>query len=245
MVDLTSAPVIEVQQILRDPVGAVTAFKRYGGPVIEMDTSGAVVSRSIAHFRPAPVSLAPDGEHFAILSPPLDHPDWPGGFYIGGFHDSITRNLVSLKYPDRYDSFAKLPIADWSPRGDTLLFSHLGTISLVDVQTGRSRKLADGGAAMWSPSGDWISYVTVKSEVTLLNPSTGESKRIDPGKQMQWLPKWSPDGKYLLVPEGEGSHVVYGCLWVYRVSDGAWAPLPDFNPFMQEWYWIELQASKM
>ncbi len=241
MVDLTSAPVVDP---LRDPHGALAASPQYGGPVTEADTRGTVVARSIAHFRPATVSPAPDGEHFAIMSPPLDHPDWPGGLYIGGFHEKSARNLLSIKYAGQYDTFAKLPTADWSPHGDTLLFSHLGTVSEVRVDTGQLRKLADGGAAMWSPSGDWISFVTPSSEVALLNPSTGESKSIDPGRKMLSPPKWSPDGKYLLVPEGDGSYVVGGCLWIYRISDGAWVPLPDFGAWLTEWYWIEREPPK-
>jgi hypothetical protein len=236
MVDMTFAPVIDP---LRNPSSAVASASQYGGPVTEIDIHGAAVARSLVYYRPAAVSLAPDGERFAIMSPPIDPPDLAGGLYLGGFHERTARRLLSVKYADRYDSFAKVPTVDWSPRSDRLLFSHLGSISEVRVDTGSSRKLADGGAAMWSPSGDWISFVTPDSELALVNLRTGESKRIDPGRKMLSAPKWSPDGKYILVPEGYGSHVIGGCLWIYRVADGAWVPLPDLASWPTEWYWIE------
>jgi hypothetical protein len=241
MVDLTSFPPIDP---LRNPSAFAADLGRYNGPVIEMDARGTVIARSVARFRPAPVSLAPDGEHFAILAPPVGDIAGPGGLYIGAFHQGGGRNLARVGSEDRYETFARVPSIDWSPRGDSVLFSDLGTISLVDIRTGLLKRLAEGGAATWSPSGDWISYVTLKSEVALLNPSTGETKRIDPGKEMQWTPKWSPDGRYLLIPEGEGSHVYEGCLWVYRISDGAWAPLLDFGAWLKEWYWVDTGPSR-
>jgi hypothetical protein len=242
MVDLTSAPVLNP---LKDPSGTVAALPRYGGPVVEIDTRGAVIARSRLLFRPGPVSLAPDGEHFAIISAPLGPYDRRAGAYIAGFHDDDARNLNvtfagSRDSPSDRHGSAEQTSTDWSPQGGRLLLSYLGAVSLVDVRTGQSKKLVEGGGAMWSPSGDWISYMTPKSEVALLNPSTGVSKLIDPGKEMLWPPKWSPDGKYLLVPEGRGSHVVDGCLWVYRISDGAWAPVPDSGALLAEWYWIEM-----
>ncbi len=242
MVDVPSVPT--VPDTIRDPAGASAAFAEYWGPLIEMDTAGRMVARSVARFRPAPLSLAPDGERFAIMSPPQGREDLPPGLYVGGFHENTARGLVTTNQARYYGSFADQPSSDWSPRGDVLLFSHLGTVSLIDVDTGISRKLVDGGAAAWSPLGDWISYVTPKSEVALLNPSTGGSKMIDPGRKMHFAPKWSPDGKYLLIPEGDGGYVVGGCLWVYRVSDGAWVPLTHLGTFRTEWLWIQMQQSK-
>src|SRR5215472_13348895 len=156
---------------------------RAGAPVLEVDAKGFVVARSVTRFVPSwQVFLAGDGEHFAITGPPADHRDWGEGIYLGGFHDSGARKLVGFKYSRDYPSIADYPTADWSPHSDKLLFSNLGTVMEVEVATGRTRKLADGGAAQWSPEGDWISYTTrTKSEIVLLNPSTGASRRIDPG----------------------------------------------------------------
>jgi Tol biopolymer transport system component len=149
---------------------------------------------------------------------------------------------MAVTYPVLVDGRQPPQISvDWSPDGESVLFSYEGAVLLVDAQTGQTRKIADGGAALWSPTGEWISYVTSQSEPALLNVATGESKVINPGKPTGSVLEWSPDGKYLLIPEGEGSHVPYGCLWVYRVSDGAFVPILRYGMTNSTPHWIQLQ----
>jgi len=164
-VDMTAAPALDP---IRDPAGFVASLPAYGGPVVAMDDRGVVVSRSIAHFRPAIVSLSPDLEHFALTGTPLDHPNWPPGVNIGAFHEKEPRNLIRVQWPARYDRPEMAPSLDWSPDGKTLLFSHQGTILLIDVATGNSKKLAEGAGAIWSPSGDYIAYISIQSDAELV-----------------------------------------------------------------------------
>src|SRR5580704_15661092 len=97
-----------------------------------------------------------------------------------------------------------LTALDWSPDGQSLLFSTSGGIEILDVETGGSQKVADGNYGRWSPSGDWISYVTPQRHATILNLRTHETKMIDPRSEMAWQVEWSPDGKLLLLPEAGG-----------------------------------------
>ena len=242
MVDMSNAPAIDS---LRDAVGSLAGIPLYGGQVVEMDSQGSVINRSIVRFHPATVSLSADGEHFAILGAPLGPGDWvrATGVYVGGFHVKEIRKLIEAEPAAPFSAIESESSVDWSPDGSALLLSQLGSVSLIDVQTGRSRKIVDGGAARWSPDGVSMSYVTLKSEAALLNVSSGESKLIDPGKKVNAPLEWSPDGKYLIVAEEQGSHVYEGCLWVYRVSDGAWAPFPDYGVFAKRWYWIQLETA--
>ena len=239
MVDMSNSPAID---LLKDAVGSVAGVSLYGGQVVEMDSQGSVINRSIVRFHPATVSVSADGEHFAILGAPLGSGDWARatGVYVGGFHGKEIRKLIDTEPAAPFSAVESEPSVDWSPDGNTLLFSQLGTVSIIDVQTGRSREIVDGGAARWSPDGVSVSYVTQKSEAALLNVSSGESKLIDPGKKVNAPLEWSPDGQYLIVAEEQGSHVYEGCLWIYRVSDGAWAPFPDYGVFAKRWYWIQL-----
>jgi len=227
---------------LKDAVGSLAEIPFYGGQVVEMDSQGSIVNRSIVRFHPAIVSPSTDGEHFAILGAPLGPGDWATatGVYVAGFHGREIRKLISAEPGAPFSAIESESSLDWSPDGNALLFSQLGTVSLIDVQTGRSRKIVDGGAARWAPDGVSISYVTLKSEAALLNVSSGESKLIDPGKKVNAPLEWSPDGEYLIVAEEQGSHVYEGCLWVYRVSDGTWAAFPDYGVFAKRWYWIQL-----
>jgi Tol biopolymer transport system component len=147
---------------------------------------------------------------------------------------------MGLALPKQRDGFQAQMTVDWSPDGKNLLCNHEGAVFLVDSRTGKSRKIADGSAPLWSPSDDWISYITSDWEAALLNVASGKSRRIDPGKKTATPIEWSPDGKYLLILEGEGSHVLYGCLWVYRISDGAFVPIPNYGKGGPRAHWIQL-----
>jgi hypothetical protein len=190
-----------------------------------MDMRGQVAARSESEFWPSPagVVLSPDLEQFAIVTVPRGVS--PGtGVYIGGFAGAQPRRIVGISPPTTSNvPFLTHTMVDWSQSGQTLLLSHQGTISVLDL-SGTSRKIADGSSALWSPSGEWISYVTPQSEHAILNVATGVRTLIDGGNQSGSPLEWSPDGKYLLVPEGGDW---FGHLWVYRVADRAWYPIPD------------------
>ncbi len=84
--------------------------------------------------------------------------------------------------------------------------------------------------------------MSMDSEPSLLNTTTGEFRVIDPGRGTGRSIEWSPDGKYLLIYETKGGHVPYGCQWVYRVSDGAFIPIPYYGQGGPHPYWIQLNS---
>ncbi len=243
MVDMTAAPTLDP---VRDPKAFLPNLSAYGGPVVAIDPRSGLVARSIVDFSPATVSLAPDLEHFVLMGTPLGHPNWPQGINIGSFHGREPRSLMRVQAAQHYERPDMAPTLDWSPDGKTILFSYLGAISLVDLATGKSRKIADGTGASWSPSADWIAYISLKSpsQVVLLNLATGDSKVVDTGKQAAFPIEWSPEGKYLLIRAG--NDISYGGRpRVYRVSDGAWAPaVPDYMTVGLHWHWIEMQNTQ-
>jgi hypothetical protein len=225
MVDMTSSPFVHP---LVDPEQHVASLPKQGGQVVVIDTNGSLVLRSDLWINSGIVALSPDRDLFAFVGRVRGHPPEDVGVYIAGFHDSEARKLMNLTLALPYDHGIDVSVwttLDWSPRGEALLLSYRGSIYNLDIATARSRKIADGGVAKWSPSGDSISYVTLKAEPALLNRASGETRLIDSRHETNLALEWSPDGEYVLVREGEGSHVPYGCLWVYRVSDGAWAPI--------------------
>lgn len=237
MVDMTVAPKLDP---LRDPAGFVARLPAYGGPVVAMDTRGVVIARSMALFRPTIVSLSPDLEHFVLMGVNIDGPG-PPSVIIGAFHEKKPRTLLPVQVAEHYERPEMQPALDWSPDGKTVLFSHQRTVSLIDQGTGTSRKVADGAAAVWSPSGNWIAYISVKSpsNVTLLNLATGSSKMVDAGKEGAFPLEWSPDGKYLLIRAG--NDISYGGrAWIYRPSDGAWVPATAvYLSAGLHWHWLQ------
>jgi Tol biopolymer transport system component len=149
------------------------------------------------------VSLSPDERRFAFVSVPQGGQEADRGLYVAGFGKGEVRKLLSVAQPSPHDGFFTQTTVDWFPDGKTLVFNNGSVVLLVDPFTAKSRKIADGSAPLWSPLGDWISYVTPGRDAALLNVSSGESKRIDPGKKTNTPLEWSPDGKYLLILEVE------------------------------------------
>jgi len=238
VVDMTSSPALN---LLRDSASDLLQELRiYGGQVVVMDTRNAVLARSEIRIWPAEVSLSPNERLFAFVSALQGGQQGDQGLYVAGFGKGEVRKLMNVTRPTSHDGYQVHTTVDWSPDGKSLVFNNEGAVLLVDSRTGSSRKIADGSAPLWSPSGDWISYVTPDREAALLNVSSGESRRIDPGKKTGTPLEWSPDGKYLLILEGEGSHVPYGCLWVYRVSDGAFVPIPNYGTGGPRAQWVQL-----
>ena len=99
----------------------------------------------------------------------------------------------------------------WSPRGEELAFVRLAgetrwTLETVRADGSRRRTLArqesdrvaDAGPT-WSPDGTWIAYAP-GIEVVVVSAARGTALRTIDGA---WAPRWSPDGRYLLVGRRE------------------------------------------
>ena len=211
------------------------------GHVIVLDVKGNVIARSKLLLPPTVIALSPDAQRFAFFGPPpVLRTRETTGIYVAGVHETQASKLIDVSTTQASADSTTRPILDWSPDNQSILYSARKSVWLVNTQSHQLTKLADGGWAKWSPSGEWISYVTVTGEAALLNTSTREVKVIDKGHRVLSPIEWSPDGKYVLIQEGEGSHVPYGCLWVYRISDGAFAPIPYYGIGGPRPQWIRL-----
>jgi hypothetical protein len=242
LVDLTSAPVLDNTKFLRDPRGWGADLLAQGGPVVVMDERGGVLERSELSVNASLISLSPDEKTVAFLGVRRGEPEAGLGIFLMGFRGEAVRRLMPVAAPVPDDARWRASL-DWSPDGKDLLYSAAEGVLLVNAQTGESRKIAEGGFAQWAPSGDWITYTTLSHEGVLLSTATGERKTIDPGYEVIAPIEWSPDGKDLLVREGMGSHVPYGCYWIYRISDGAFEPLQDLGVAGPRPHWITLGGS--
>jgi hypothetical protein len=237
LVDLTGTPDPSSPELRRDP-----RQSGFGGPVVVMDTEGTVIERSEVSVHADLLSLSPDGKSFAYVGVRPGHPADKFGVYVAEFRGQEARRLTEAEAPPR-DQLRRPWSLDWSPDGRDLLFASADeSIQIIDVQSGASQGIAEGGVARWSSAGGWITYITPRNEAMLFNLTTRETKAIDPGKEVIAPVEWSPDGKYLLILEGKGSHVPYGCYWVYRISDSSWFPLRDLGVGGFEPNWIKLEG---
>ena len=95
----------------------------------------------------------------------------------------------------------------WSPDGEDIVFSRAdvddhpgGDLWLIDVDTGHVELFAEGNFAWpdWSPGGDTIAATTQRNGeplIVLLDAGTRDSVDFTQGD----LPRWTPDGRSLLV----------------------------------------------
>jgi len=209
-------------------------FSNLGGNIVLLSNTGKIERRSAMSVNAITIAVSPDGQRIAYVGVPKGISEAELGLYIGDFDSPDVKRIFSFDSDDPRlngsGSGSMKSTLDWSPDAATLLFSQDGTITVFDANTGLSRKIAAGGSARWSPSGEQISFVALpRLEASLLEWSTGKVSAIDPGFKIPGAMEWSPDGKYLLIPEGEGSHVEYGCHWVKRISDAAFFPVCKFR----------------
>lgn len=122
----------------------------------------------------------------------------------------------------RYDALE----LSWSPDGSRVAYGmyqsaptegpgHSPAIEILDLQTGRIWKVADGQSPAWSPSGEWIAYLNDSAwpnQVWMVHPDgTGSRllvtlppRRLWGGERMFFHaepPVWSPDSRKLLLNE--------------------------------------------
>jgi len=217
-------------RILPDALLSIDTVGPRRGSVVISDLKGNAIASSIVRVDDgSSVAISHDRRSIAFIGKPVSAAFETWGTYVAGMGDDQLRQLMQLPRPPRsiLDS-GRLVLGDsvdWNPSGTQLLVSARGDLIRVIAETGERRKVADGWSARWSPDGHWASFITPKFEAALLNLDTGRSQVIDPGRESVMPLEWSPDGKYILLREGAGSHVVLGAFWVYRVSDAAFWPV--------------------
>jgi hypothetical protein len=67
MVDLNSAPVVDITKLTSDTRGYIAAVAAQGGPVVVMDEQGRVLQRSEVNIHASLLSLSPDEKTVAFF----------------------------------------------------------------------------------------------------------------------------------------------------------------------------------
>lgn len=213
------------------------------GPVVLRDVQGAGVARSVLRIRSNQVIVSPDGLNFAFIGVPENFPDTEDGLYVGNFQDEEFTELQRWGLsPEHEVSPAMRADLDWSPDGKEMVLSRRGRIMVFTLASGKRRLVGMGGRARWAPTGHTISYLSPNHEASLLDLTTGKSTTIDPGRESGTSPQWSPDGRYLLIGETAGSHVAYGCEWVYDVVNRTWMPLDRYGVGGTQWIQLSIEG---
>ena len=101
-----------------------------------------------------------------------------------------------------------------SPDGRVLAFVAVGKLWLMDLPSGKPRRLtdatfaADEYAPAWSPDGNWIAFTswsdTDHGHVWKVRRTGGAPQRLTQMAGMYLNPVWSPDGERVVVARGSG-----------------------------------------
>jgi hypothetical protein len=139
-------------------------FARLGGNIVLLSNTGKIERRSVVSVNAFEIAVSRDGQRLAFMGVPKGVTEKELGLYVGDF-DSMSLLRVLAFGPDdpRRQPLGAVGRAtlDWSPTGKKLLFSYRGKITIFDTEGSSSQKIADGGSARWSPSGDQISFVVL------------------------------------------------------------------------------------
>lgn len=128
----------------------------------------------------------------------------------------------------------------WAPSGNQLVYAFSEkpadppSIRIYDLRSQSSRELVRGsGIATWSPTGEWIAYLTSKDDGTtmhLITPRGDDNKMLlqDAGRfdQLMTPPIWSPDGEYLLYGRLYPKDPVGNVPYVFELATGREEAVP-------------------
>ena len=100
----------------------------------------------------------------------------------------------------------------WSPDGKKIAVNiqrgeKPSILAVIDIESGNMNTIAEAaGAPAWSPSGEWIAYLSHSERCMLVHPDGTGSKIVSEAKssffhyrRFGYAVAWSPDGKKLLL----------------------------------------------
>jgi hypothetical protein len=139
------------------------------------------------------IAVSPDGSRIACISRPK-----------AGAIDSVIRFLdlrTGATSVGPESSRGAGPDISWSPDSRHIAFDREVGVYVLDVDSGKASRIADGNSPSWSPSGEWIAFL-LKSRLRLMHPDGSDSRevaRLGRYESFGQSPVWSPDSQTILI----------------------------------------------
>ncbi len=194
-------------------------FRR--GEVMRYDFRTRSLEPFLPGFSAERISFSKDGQRMAYLSYPK------GNLWQSKVDGSDRRQLT---FP---------PMQTWkehiSPDGSQIAFmgnmpGKQAQIYVIPAGGGDAEQVTSGipgwADPQWSPHGDLLAYGTAGAysdgkdvPIQILDMKTRQVTAV-PGSEGMCLPRWSPDGHYLLAINHDGNHIM-----LYDLAHRTWQPL--------------------
>ena len=174
-------------------------------------------------------AFSPDGRSIAFHSERSG-----GGLFLMGATGESVRRLVDFGHQPAWSPDGREIACSTARVTDPLPRNNRGEIRIVDVATGRFRRLVPGDAVQpsWSPDGSRIVYWSAdldtgrKSVRTIPSDGRGPSVLLTQETAVDWSPVWSRQGQVYFVSDRSGSMSLWRVSVDARTGKALGAPEP-------------------
>lgn len=157
-----------------------------------------------------PVAISPDGSKLAFAETK------PGA--AKGVHMRVIDLKTGIETVGPVLGSYDVLGLSWSPDGSRIAYGmnqslptegppHAPAVEVLELETGKISKVADGESPAWSPSGEWIAYLDPpdrSNRNSIVHPDGSGAKVLMtlPGeRRLVRAPVWSPDSTKILLNE--------------------------------------------
>jgi Tol biopolymer transport system component len=164
---------------------------------------------------------------------------------------SIGLRILDLRSgaTEEIDVKGRVTTQCWSPDSKQIVYEADQTVRLYDKQQKKSRSIAKGGNATWSPDGNWIAFLD-DGRYYFIRPSGDERRLLFRMKDALTPLWWSPDCRFVAYMRRdrlfEGSWIPeeQGRLRVRRLDDNAedWVANLFVGGYIPSFQWVQRRS---
>ena len=175
---------------------------------IEIPLDGSAIRPVFAGFRQERYpAWSPVGEHLLFVTNERGEPE----IWLASRKEGPQRPLVTQRDFPPGEGLRQFVSPQFSPDGTRIVYASKGAIWVSPVAGGPPVRICEGQSATWSPDGASLAVGTgwfganalIKVPVSRPQDAVTIHRAAD-----WWLPRWSPDGKWITIQLPEGFGVV-------------------------------------